>query len=161
MSSRPPIAIRTQPPRGAFTLVEVLIVVVIMAVLAGVVITRYFDTSTDAKESVITHNLHVLQSQIGLYNINHLGKYPELTDGDLPQLTRATNTAGDLGPSGPAHPYGPYVDVIPENPFNESAKVVPVATPRQTPTAPADDSSGWQYDEVTGDIWPNHPEYYE
>jgi len=161
MSGRLQIAIRSRLPCRGFTLIEVLIVVVIMAVLAGVAITRYFDTSSDAKQSVIKHNLHLLRSQIGLYNINHLGKYPELVQSGLPQLTQATNALGNNGPSGPAYPYGPYVDVIPNNPFNDSDKVVAVATPRQTPTAPADESSGWQYDEATGDIWPNHSEYFE
>jgi prepilin-type N-terminal cleavage/methylation domain-containing protein len=160
MSGRPQITIRRRPPRAAFTLIEVLIVVVIMAVLAGVVITRYFDTSTDAKRSVIKHNLHILRSQIGLYHISHPGQYPELVARNLPQLTCATNHLGTTGAGGPAYPYGPYVDVIPNNPFNNSSKVAAVAKPRQTPTAPADDSSGWQYDETTGNIWPNHPEYF-
>ena len=161
MPGRLPIAIRSRLPRRGFTLVEVLIVVVIMAVLAGVVITRYFEIGSDAKKSVIKHNLHILQSQSVLPQNRHLSEFPELTGNDLPQLRRATNALGDLGASGPAYPYGPYVDVIPDNPFNESNKVVAVTRPRQRPTAPADESSGWQYDEATGDIWPNHSEYFE
>jgi prepilin-type N-terminal cleavage/methylation domain-containing protein len=158
---RSQVAIRRRPPRAAFTLIEILIVVVITAVLAGVVITRYIDTSTDARRSVLKHNLHILRSQIGLYNISHPGQYPELIDNNLPQLTCATNHLGVIGAGGSAHPYGPYVDIIPNNPFNNSSKVVAVAQPRLTPTAPADDSSGWQYDETTGDIWPNHREYFK
>lgn len=147
--------------REAFTLVEVLIVVVITAVLAGVVITRYVDSGEDAKASVVQHNIHVLRAQIGLYNLNHLGEYPTLVNNDLPQLTRATNEQGEIGASGPTYPFGPYVDVIPNNPYNNSSKVVAVARPRHEPTAPVGAKAGWQYDQTTGGIWPNHREAFQ
>jgi prepilin-type N-terminal cleavage/methylation domain-containing protein len=157
---RPILTHDNRLPR-AFTLVEVLIVVVIMAVLAGVVITHYTDSSTDAKESVLKHNLHILRSQIGMYNINHFGQYPAIQDADLPQLTNATNAAGEVGAAGSAYPFGPYVDTIPPNPFNDSSEVVSVARPHQKPSAPVGESGGWQYDQTTGDIWPNNREYFK
>jgi general secretion pathway protein G len=147
--------------RRAFTLIEVLIVVVITAVLAGVVITRYTDISHDAKDSVLEHNLHILRSQIGLYQTSHHGEYPSIQDKSLPQLARATNSSGNMGAPGTKYPYGPYVDQVPNNPFNDNNKVVSVDKPYAVPTAPASASGGWQYDEATGNIWPNHREYFE
>ncbi len=155
------VTINRRAPRGAFTLIEILIVVVTMALLAAVAITHFNDTTTDAKKSVLTHNLHIFRSQIGLYHVSHLGQYPALRNGDLPQMTQATNAYGDTGRSSPAYPYGPYFDVTPVNPYTQSNKIVPVAQPRAKPTGVVGEPSGWQYDEVTGAIWPNHAEFYK
>ena len=46
-----------------FTLIEVLIVVVILAVLAAVIIPHFTDCSDDAKKSTLTHNLSILRAQ--------------------------------------------------------------------------------------------------
>ena len=149
-------------PRGTgFTLVEVLIVVVIMAVLAAIVMPRVQDTSRSAKESTLDHNMHALRSQSELYRLDHLGSYPVIQDNDLPQVTRATNSAGNAGTPGPAYPYGPYVvGGLPPNPFDGSRKVTAVATPGRKPTTAVGVLGGWQYDVTTGEIWPNHADYY-
>jgi general secretion pathway protein G len=159
----PPGRQRVLPPhgrRGAFTLIEVLIVVVIMAVIAGVVIPRVVDTGADAKQSTLKHNLHVMQSQIELYRLSHQGNRPAIQGDGLPQLTSATNALGEIGSSGPAYPFGPYVAAIPLNPFDGSGKVTAVASPGQRPTGVVGSLGGWQYDSATGAVWPNHAEYY-
>ena len=48
--------------RHAFTLVEVLIVVVILAILAGTVIPQFTASSDDAKDSAVLYNLHNVAS---------------------------------------------------------------------------------------------------
>ncbi len=138
-----------------------MIVVTIIAIMSGAVLTHLQGTTTDAMESVLTHNLHVYQSQIELYHVNHLGQYPKLADGGLPQLVRATNAYGDMGPPSPAFPYGPYFGVLPVNPYTQSDLVVPVAQPGKKPTGVVGKPSGWQYDVRTGAIWPNNREFYE
>lgn len=132
-----------------------------MALLAAVAITHFNETTTDAKKSVLTHNLHVYRSQVGLYQVNHLGQYPALVNGELPQMTRATNAFGEIGPSSPAYPYGPYFDVLPVNPYSQSSKVVAVERPGQKPAGVVGQPGGWQYDARTGNVWPNNPEFYE
>jgi general secretion pathway protein G len=152
---------RTHRCRNAFTLIEVLIVVVIMAVLAATIIPQFSSSTRDAKESSLKFNMHTLRSQIELYKVHHMGSYPTITNNDLPQLTNATNTAGETGAAGPNYPYGPYVDdELPANPFDGSNKVTAVAVPGDKPAAVVGTLGGWQYDVSNGAIWPNNPEYY-
>jgi len=137
-------------------------VVTVVAVLAAIVIPQFSSSTTDAMHSTLQHNLHGLEAQIQLYQVNHFGRYPTIQNNDLPQLTRATNAQGEIGPSGPDYPFGPYVvgGELPQNPFDFSNKVTPVGTPGEKPTSTAGSLGGWQYDEATGAIWPNNPEYY-
>jgi len=148
--------------RSAFTLIEVLIVVIIMAVLAATIIPQFSSSTKDAKTSSLKFNMHTLRSQIEMYKVHHLGTLPAITNNDLPQLYSATNVSGTIGTSGTDYPYGPYVDQqLPVNPFDNSNKVTAVGTPGQKPTGVKGSLGGWQYDATTGAIWPNNPEYYE
>ena len=153
---------RARHTRQGFTLIEVLIVVVIMAVIAGAVIPRFSSSTEDAKDSSVESNLHGMRTQINMYAIHHLGEYPKISEKDLPQLTSATNVEGEIGESGQKYPHGPYIHhQLPENAHDGSNKVTAVAKPGQTPTAAVGTLGGWLYDESTGDIWPNHAGYYQ
>ena len=145
--------------RKAFTLIEVLIVVIIMAVLAATIIPQFSSSTKDAKDSSLLFNLHTIRSQIEMYKIHHLGEYPEF-DNFVDQMTKKTNIGGTL--TGGEVIYGPYVQgEIPNNPFNNSNVVVKVATAGAVPTAVVSGGTdGWQYDETTGGFYPNNPEAY-
>jgi prepilin-type N-terminal cleavage/methylation domain-containing protein len=135
--------------RSAFTLIEVLIVVVIMAILAATIIPQFTDSTKDAKASTGTFNLHTLRSQIELYRAQHAGLAPSAT---LVELTQTTNEAGTAG-TGANFPYGPYIREIPANPFTNS-KAVKTTT---NAAAQAGDltagGGGWIYNATTGGIW--------
>ena len=146
---------------AGFTLIEVLLVVVIMAILAGTVISSFLGTADDAKTSSLQHNLSVVEVQLEVYRAQHLNCYPTIQNNAMPQLSSATNAAGETGASGPQYPLGPYVTEPPMNPFDGSKTVVPVAVPGQKPIAVVGTLGGWQYDESTGAFWPNNPEYYK
>ena len=62
--------------RNAFTLVELLIVVIILGILASVVIPQFSDASTDARMSSLATNLMTIRGQIDLYRLQHNGTYP-------------------------------------------------------------------------------------
>jgi general secretion pathway protein G len=132
---------------SGFTLIEVLIVVVIMAVLAATIIPQFSSSATDAKESSAKFNLHSLRSQIELYKIHHTGAIPSGAN-NLEQLTKNTDATGAVG-TGVNFPYGPYLQgAIPANPFNGKATVrAAAATP-----AIGTGADGWIYNTTTGEV---------
>jgi len=111
--------IRHQVKR-AFTLVEILIVVVILGILAAIVIPQFTSASQQAEAASVASQLQTLRSQVELYQVQHGGDYPttkEGAKGDLAwdKLTKATDKSGSPG----SGPYGPYFDEVPENSLNE------------------------------------------
>jgi len=144
--------------RDAFTLIEVLIVVIIMAVLAATIIPQFSSSTKDAKESSLKFNLHTIRSQIEMYKAHHLNDVPTVANFDV-QMTEKSDINGTQ--TGELL-YGPYVQgEIPENPFNNSNTVVAVAAEGTEPTAVVAGGAGWQYDQSTGDFYPNNSEWYE
>jgi len=139
--------------RCGFTLIEVLIVVVIMAVLAATIIPQFSSSTKDAQTSTVNFNAKTLRSQIELYRANHLSTYPTITGNALPQLTGTTDVNGNIG-TGAAFTYGPYMNAVPSNPFNGLATIGPVPTPG-TPPATGDGQYGYEYDVTTGNIYPD------
>jgi prepilin-type N-terminal cleavage/methylation domain-containing protein len=155
-----------------FTLVELLIVVIILAILAAIVIPQFSSATVDASESALDSNLNVLRSAIDLYRVQHNGKYPGAV-----AATGATCTVGAAGtgvinteaavldqllkyssPSGttcsgadPTTTLGPYLRKgIPADPITNTATIA-VAT-AGIPLAPAATTGGWSYDVKTGQI---------
>lgn len=147
--------------RIGFTLIEVLIVVVIMAVLAATVIPQFANSSKDAKESSVRFNLHTLRSQIELFKLQHNATLPTGAN-DLEQLTKRTNVSGTVIPDGGTvadYPYGPYVQgALPVNPFTNSKKVR-LDTGTGTPTVSGQSDAGYLYRAATGEIWLDDANY--
>lgn len=143
--------------KSGFTLVEILIVVVIMAILAAAVVPQFSDSASDAKASNSKFNLHSLRSQIETYRAQHYGVAPTVDSSHptelLYKLTVKTNADGDVGTTAD-YPYGPYLREIPENPFTRSQTVKAITT-----TAPVasdvDTTNGWIYNQSTGNVWIN------
>lgn len=145
--------------RRAFTLIEVLIVVIIMAVLAATIIPQFSSSTTDAKTSSLKFNLHTIRSQIEMYKVHHASKVPGLAT-FLEQMTKPTDINGAT--TGTNLIYGPYFQgQVPANPFNASNALVAVATAGKEPTAVVAGGAGWQYDETTGGFYPNNAEAYQ
>lgn len=140
--------------KSGFTLVEVLIVVVIMAILAATIIPQFTDSTSDAKASTTKFNLHTLRSQIELYKTQHNGVVPT---GTLVELTLSTDIDGNQG-TGATFPYGPYIRQIPDNPFTNSDTVT-VITNDPAVAADVTGTGGWLYNATTGGIWIDHADY--
>jgi general secretion pathway protein G len=150
----------TTVQRKAFTLIEVLIVVIIMAVLAATIIPQFSSSTSDAKNSSLKFNLHTVRSQIELYKVHHLGSYP-LFAKFVDQMTKVTDASGSTTGDATTLIYGPYIQgEVPANPFNGSNAVVAVAATGTVPTGVVGGGAGWQYDQTTGGFYPNNAEYY-
>lgn len=146
----------------AFTLVEILIVVVVLGILAAIVILSVADSTTAAKESALRHDLQMLRRYILVYKAQHLEVSPGYPDGAtdqapteqafVEQITMASNTAGQTAAEGtPGYNRGPYLMRIPINPFNNKTTIEVLADGASFPGA-GDDSHGWIYKPLTSEV---------
>ncbi|MFQ5429364.1 MAG: type II secretion system protein [Phycisphaerae bacterium] len=124
--------------RKAFTLVELLIVVIILGILAAVVIPQFSDASTDARVSSLTTNLATMRGQIELYKLQHNGNYPSFIN----FATQMTSKTNEDGTTTGTPTIGPYMQRIPNNPFTNTNNL----------TATAGSGAAWFYDELTGEF---------
>ena len=129
--------------RSAFTLVELMIVVIILGILAAVVIPQFTDASTDARLSSLTTNLATIRGQLELYKLQHNGTYPSLKDFE-DQLTAGTAQDGTAGTD-----FGPYLQRIPNNPFTVGG------TGNDVTSDAAAAAKAWYYNETTGEFKAN------
>lgn len=143
----PQLILRTAPSGyqraavPAFTLVELLIVVIILGILAAVVIPQFNKTTDEAKLSGMVTNLEHFRKQLELYEVQHNGAFPSLAQFTA-QLTTKTNPDGTTGGT---PKLGPYLNIIPKNPFTDLNDV----------TNGGVGTSSWYYDETTGDFRAN------
>jgi len=162
--------------QSGFTLVELLIVAIILAILAAIIVPQFASTTTDAQESALRANLSGLRSATDLYRQQHNGANPGVntavggtcsgTAGTgvagsqqaiEDQLTRYSNLAGQtcsLPDTGFA--FGPYIqeDVLPTNPVSGSGVFAIIATGNLEMTADGA-GLGWKYDSAAGKIIAN------
>ncbi|MDZ7813683.1 MAG: prepilin-type N-terminal cleavage/methylation domain-containing protein [Ideonella sp.] len=159
--------------RRGFTLVELLIVVIILAVLAAIVIPQFNSATTDTQEAALDANLAAMRNAIELYKAQH-ANYPGRTASSggagctgaagtgtansaqafIDQMTTYSNAAGQSCTVGSAsYKYGPYVRKgIPNEPITQrgrNAAEIAVAS-AGTPVVPSAATGGWSYDTVTG-----------
>jgi len=131
--------------------IELLIVLPVIAILAGMVALQVASASTDAREALLTNDLTAVRTAICKYSRDHLGSHPE---GQLfaSQLCRRTDASGAVMPDGADisdFPFGPYLDGLPANTYIEnlaSASAVKTGSSE----CPSDGTSGWYYNEQTG-----------
>jgi len=131
----------------AFTLIEVMIVVVMLAIIAGAVIPQFQDSTKNAKSNTTKFNLRMLREQLQVYANEHEGRKPTT----LEALTVQTNSIGASG-STSAFPYGPYVIELPVNSLTDS-KVVRAVAVNPPATATGAEDAGWLYHAASGGVW--------
>ena len=71
--------VRNRGRNRAFTLVEILIVVVILGILAAIVVPQFTNAADDARGGNLTTQLQTLNNQIELYAARNNGNYPDLS----------------------------------------------------------------------------------
>jgi len=72
-----------RPHRQGFTLVELVVVIMILGILAGVAAPKFFNTSKTAGESSLKQTLAVIRDAIELYAAQNGGALPAAVDGDF------------------------------------------------------------------------------
>ena len=162
----------TRAIQRGFTLVELLIVAIILAVLAAIVIPQFSSSTVDAREASLDANLNVLRSAIELYRVQHNNVLPGVNVSSgvtctvgaagtgavntntalVDQLTKYSNAAGaTCSGADPLTTLGPYLRKgFPNEPINNVATIAVSTT--GTPLAPAASTGGWIYNTVTGQI---------
>jgi general secretion pathway protein G len=100
--------------RAAFTLVEILIVVVILGILAAIVIPQFTNASLSARQNSLQSTLQTLRSQVELFKVQHGDTLPNL----ITDWTPLTLTSSYSGSS-----FGPYMQATPVNPLNSLSAV--------------------------------------
>lgn len=138
-------------PRGAFTLIELLMVITAMSIIAGVVVPQVGSAIDEAKHSSMLVQQRQLSLAIERYQVDHDGRAPDqLVNHSLPQLVNATNAAGAIGTTA-SHKFGPYVKPrMPINPLNNSSEIYRSNT---APPANLANRAGWVYHVESGQIW--------
>jgi general secretion pathway protein G len=162
--------VRSTKKQAGFTLVELLIVAIILAILAAIIIPQFASTTVDAQEAALRSNVSVMRSAIELYRQQH-GAYPGASAASggtcsgttgtgaagtqqamEDQLTRYSNSTGqtcsvpDTGFS-----FGPYIqdNDLPTNPISGSNVIAIINTGDLEMTADGA-GLGWKYDSTAG-----------
>jgi general secretion pathway protein G len=140
---------------SAFTLIEIMIVIVILGILAAIIIPNFADATGAAREGSLKEDLRHMRALIAAFRLQHRDTCPGYPGGDrsatptetdfVEQMTRysdefCTTSANKTM----VFRYGPYVSQLPLNPLSKKGGVHVVTGP----TMPAPDDSqpyGWIY----------------
>jgi prepilin-type N-terminal cleavage/methylation domain-containing protein len=163
-----------------FSLVELLIVVIIMAILAAIVVPSFGNSAQEARESALNANLAAMRSAIEVYRAQHINRLPGTvaTNGTvagdicpagqrgtatqagsaafIEQLTKASDAFGNTCAVADLNIYrfGPYIrNGMPKEPITDSAAVTIFTD--AAPIAPAAGAQGWAFNTQTGQFAAN------
>lgn len=152
--------------RNAFTLVELVVVVLILGIIAAVAVPRVMRSTASAGESALKQDLAAVRSAVELYASDHNGIFPGfLADGlgstagseaaFKSQLTNYTKADGAASvDKDTTFPFGPYLrKPFPKAPAgpNIGEDTVKVETSGDLLSG-ADESTGWRYDATSGEF---------
>jgi general secretion pathway protein G len=123
----------------AFTLIEILIVVVILGILAAIVIPMFASVSSDAQASTTYSEVQKIRRHIEVFRARNSNSLPTVAPGD--------GTWGPLVGSG-----GEYLMAAPVNQWigGANAHVIIFGS---GPDAIYHTTYGWIYDPANGNVW--------
>ena len=162
----------------AFTLVELLVVAVVLAIFAAIVVPQFTGSTQEARESALKSTLASLRKGIDLY-YQQPGRYPgngntdassagctgtttavaSREQGFIAQMMIFTNKEGRICTtrSGNLFPFGPYLSgvTMPANPVNGLTSIRVISGKNLIIAGDGPASSGWKYNSELGLIIAN------
>ncbi|MBX3363868.1 MAG: prepilin-type N-terminal cleavage/methylation domain-containing protein [Phycisphaeraceae bacterium] len=123
----------------AFTLVEILIVVVILGILAAIIVPQFTGATQEARQTTTIHELEKLRRAMGVYQARH--------DNALPPVEAGDGTWGPL-----VFQRGEYLAAPPINPWVGGANRRVVILSDQ-PDSEYQTDYAWIFNPDTGDVW--------
>ncbi len=150
---------RTTKPAPAFSLVELVVVVMIIGMLASMAIPRMSRGAVGANDASVAGNLNIIRTVILYYAVEHRNQFPGPdSPGTIAKLTQYSDTGGTTSPIATATAiHGPYLLKIPPCPmgYNPGSDGIMIdgtnSPPKSNPINPA----GWVYNPNTGEFYPN------
>lgn len=121
---------RTKIGKRGFTLVELLVVIVVLAVLAAIVLPKFMDSGKRSKEAALKGDLKLLRNAVTLFQTD-TGYYP-LGLNDLAATSapaKGYDTAGAQQDIVASMWHGPYVQEVPTDPITGQTFEYIVASP--------------------------------
>ena len=148
----------------AFTLMEVLIVVVVVGLLATLVIPKFSAANQQTKQNSLKDDLQYLRTQIAVFKAQHQEVPPGYPNGDPTaapttdafalQMTQHTSIACQANQNYSSnYQYGPYLKQLPANPMNSLSTLTMVGNNQPMPDP--DGRTGWIYKAQTQEIIAN------
>lgn len=124
----------------AFTLVEILIVVVILGILASIVVPQFARATEDATRTATFDQLTKIRRAMDVYTMRNAGTHPDITDGD--------GTWGSLLLGG----NNAYLKNRPANMWigGPNARRIEIGNAADTSWH---QDYGWVYNPITGEVW--------
>jgi prepilin-type N-terminal cleavage/methylation domain-containing protein len=167
-----------------FTLVELLVVAVVLAIFAAIVVPEFSNTSDSTRESAAIADLNNIRKAISLYQQQHGGVAPGVTMSasalcpapgqsslggpgtDLALIYQLSRFTDDIGGTCSIRTtrfvYGPYIQVsgVPRNPWTGSRAIRVVTDGNLQPQgAAAANNGGWLYDLKSVRLVFDHEDY--
>ncbi len=136
--------------RRAFSLIELVIVIVIIGILAAIAVPRLSRGATSASENALSANLAAMRSAVELFYAEHSNTYPSLAkfSESLTQYSDSTGTKFGDRDAANGLIYGPYLRTVPPLPVGANkGKTAAVAA--------LGDDGGWVYDATKGTVKSN------
>ena len=129
----------TSYKRTGFTLIELIAVIVVLAILAGVALPKYFDYASQAKVSSCKGTLGGVRAGIANFYSNSA-----LTGTPAYPTYNQLNTLGTV-----------MQETLPANPYNNSSAIRNADTTWVAGNSPVSGAQGWAYDATNGKFWAN------
>lgn len=117
--------------RDAFTLIELVVVIIIVAILTAVAVPKFYDRADDAREAATLQSLSTLRGAIELHRAD-LGTYPATLETDVLSYLK-----------------GPFPQSRVGGVENAAVKA---STSDPIVAGDVDDAGGWIYNATTGEL---------